>query len=138
MKKELDKVFQEVRRNFIWTTDTEHELYYDGKVIKMREHWGLMRPDVRSALRGDCEDSSLYCSKLLKEELRIPKSKRKFTYCQTEIGEGHMVQFVKDGDGEYVFDNRQSWLVTLWALERSGYRNFAKPNGPVNGPWHPI
>lgn len=74
MKKDLANIFYNVRKNFTWTANNEHVLQYDGKVIKINEHWGLMQPDARGNLRGDCEDFSPFCSKRLKEELRIPTS----------------------------------------------------------------
>lgn len=134
-KRELERLFFKVRNNFIWTADDEHELVYDGKVIRLNDHWGLMTPDARGILRGDCEDFCLYISKLLKTELSIPKSKRKLTYCKTESGEGHMILTVKSNESEYVFDNRQRRLTTLNSLKRAGYSDFARPHGPINGPW---
>ena len=138
MRKDLDKIFHEVRENFIWIADEDHELHYDGKVVTLNDHWGLMQPDARGTLRGDCEDFCLYCSKQLKEKLSIPKSKRKLTYCKTESGEGHMILAVLDEDTEYVFDNRQRRLTTLKKLTRAGYSDFARPHGPINGPWTAI
>ena len=136
--KDLNRIFKEIRRNFIWTADDEHELHYDGKVITLNDHWGLMQPDARGILRGDCEDFSLYCSKQLKEQLKIRKARRKLTYCKTETGEGHMILCVRLDDDEYVFDNRQRKLTTLPRLKRAGYSDFARPNGPINGPWTEI
>lgn len=136
MRKQLEKIFFDVRKNFIWTADDQHELHYDGKVITLNEHWGLMKPDARGTLRGDCEDFSIYCSKLVKEQLQIPKERRLLTYCKTETGEGHMVLTVLgERDEEYVFDNRQRRLGSLRKLKRAGYRDFARPKGPINGPW---
>ena len=137
MKKELEKIFLDVRKNFIWTADGSHELHYDGKSITLNDHWGLMQPDARGTLRGDCEDFALYCSRRLKDELNIHKSRRHLTYCKTESGEGHMILCVReaDSDQEYAFDNRQRRLRTLRALKRAGYTDFARPEGPINGPW---
>lgn len=135
MNKEFENIFHDVRNNFIWIADGDHELYYDGKVITLNDHWGLMQPDARGTLRGDCEDFCLYISKRLKEKLNIPKSKRKLTYTKTESGEGHMILCVKDNDCEYVFDNRQRQLTTLQKLKSAGYNDFARPQGPINGPW---
>lgn len=135
MKDVLEDIFHEVRNKFIWTADPLTELTWKGEIILMKEHWGLMEPDENGILRGDCEDFALYCSKIVKKILEVPKKYRKLTYCQTETGEGHMVLTVYSGDSHYVFDNRQRRLTTLSKLRRAGYKDFAQPDGPVNGKW---
>lgn len=135
MKNQLEKIFYDVRKNFIWTADDKHDLSYDGKKVTLGDYWGLMIPDARGILRGDCEDFCLYISKRLKDDLNIPKSKRFLTYCTTETGEGHIILCVKADGREYVFDNRQRRLKTLRDLKRAGYGDFARPHGPINGPW---
>ncbi len=142
MKKDLEKIFFTVRKNFIWTADDTRELSYKGQTLSLADDWKLMQPNAHGILKGDCEDFCLYCSKVIKEQLNIPKSQRLLTYCKTESGEGHMILVVNDTMGdqqnEYVLDNRQRRISTLRKLKRSGYRDFARPEGPVNGPWHMI
>lgn len=138
MRDSLLAIFFAVKNNFIWTADEEHELNWNGKIVKMKEHWDLMVPDANGTLRGDCEDFALYCSRMVKKILEIPKEYRRLTYCQTETGEGHMVLTVYVGDANYVFDNRQRTLTTLNKLKSAGYKNFAQPDTVITGNWSKV
>ena len=134
----LNKIFKTVLNNFIWMADGPYKVEWRGGNLIIKDHWDLMEPDERDVLRGDCEDFCLYCSKLLKEHLEIPKAQRLLTYTEDELGGGHMILCIKDGDNEYVFDNRQRQVTTLSKLKRIGYKNFARPEGSVAGPWKHI
>lgn len=138
MKNKLQKIFYAVRKKFIWTADDSHELNFNGQTITLKDHWALMEPDKHGILRGDCEDFSLYCSKIIKQELDIPHSRRRLTYCKTEIGDGHMILCVTVDDKDYVFDYRQRRLTTLRRLKRSGYSDFAQSAGSIDQPWERI
>lgn len=138
MRDSLLAIFFAVKNHFIWTADEEHELNWNGKIVKMKEHWDLMVPDANGTLRGDCEDFALYCSRMVKKILEIPKEYRRLTYCQTETGEGHMVLTVYVGDANYVFDNRQRTLTTLNKLKAAGYKNFAQPDTVITGNWSKV
>lgn len=135
MKRDFEKTLSEVRNNFIWVVEQGHSIVWDGQYITLNDHWGLMQPDSRGVLRGDCEDFCLYVSKKLKEKFNISKYNRDLVFCETETGEGHMVLRVISKGVEYVFDNRQRGLATLISLYGGGYKNFAKPDGPINGKW---
>ena len=138
MRDALADIFRDVRNNFIWRPDDEREIEWNNGKLIIKDIWQLMQPDSNGVLRGDCEDFSLYCSKMIKKILEIPKEYRKLTYCETETGEGHMVLVVYIDDRDYVFDNRQRKLTSLRKLKRSGYKDFAQPDGPINSVWREI
>jgi predicted transglutaminase-like cysteine proteinase len=135
MEEALKRIFDTVHDNFIWKADRRHELTWREGTIKLKDHWDLMEPDENDVLRGDCEDFALYCSKMIRQQLNIPKEDRKLTYCLTETKEGHMVLSVTHEGKNYVFDNRQRKLTTLNKLKRSGYKHFAQPETTIIGKW---
>jgi predicted transglutaminase-like cysteine proteinase len=106
----VENVFGDVRRDFIYTPDSEQ--------FKMREDWRIHVDEVEAGQvwRDDCDGFACTSAELLIKH-GIARERVSLMMCRTETGGLHLVCGVQDGEGIwYILDNRQRRVIAKFQV----------------------
>mgnify|MGYP000577878986 CR=1 FL=1 len=124
----LGEIYREMRRIFVYTTDK--------KQYKRLDDWRVPELSEDGKLRDDCDGFITYAHKLIREQLPDKEEVKMYpVYCKTSTG-GHVVLAIEYANNTYIFDNRQTRIVTFDFLKRRDYSDFRRPKGSVSGKWY--
>ncbi len=113
MREIVNKVFDDTRRNFIYTPD--------GEQYGVRDDWRSHAGEIGEPWRDDCDGFACTAAELMIDR-GVPKEDVRLILCITETGIAHLVCGVDvDGDlnATLILDNRQR---TVWSWTDIGYR----------------
>lgn len=102
MQELLDKVNRTVNRDYYYVRDEDQ--------YRRADFW----PAMKDTIAGDCEDFALAKREILRQE--IPASRLQLAVCSTDEKELHAVLIVRDGDAEWVLDNRYPMPLKKYQL----------------------
>jgi len=102
-KEIAQSVFDQVRENFVYTSDKEQ--------YEVNEDWRSHVDEIKAGQvwRDDCDGFAASAMELAVEQ----GARAAIAYCKVETGGGHAVCLVWEGEGAWVIDNRQRF-VCAW------------------------